>query len=380
VVTAIKSGLEEDGLGDLVQEIRIPDGDGGGDGRGPRKVKRRKAFAKTEIYLPRVLRVDGSEVRTLDYEQDILFALDWAGLDPAALVARIPDNFASPEQQMRRIRLADSGEERFVTEVADDNGERLTFDPAYAVRMVADIAPNAWIARELVGGLIAGLNARGFTEERLGELNGLLVQDLRTRLDGERDRMAEAHSRAEVAVGRIQFRLRTDWHNWRMPKETLTHAGKGAEQVVGADGAPLQRSLFSPVYKHDLNQQEREVAVYLDAEKSLDWWHRNVVRREYAVQGWRRERIYPDFIFAVLPGAYDAGKRIVVLEMKGEHLKGNADTEYKQAVLRLMSEAFEIDQTQRVGELELVNPDGTKVQCDLVLMTEWTTRLPKLLG
>lgn len=60
VVDAIKRGLEEDGLSDLVQEIRIPDPTG--DGRGPRKVKRRKAFAKTEIYLPRVLRVEGGEV------------------------------------------------------------------------------------------------------------------------------------------------------------------------------------------------------------------------------------------------------------------------------------------------------------------------------
>jgi type III restriction enzyme len=376
VVTAIKSGLEKDGLGDLVQEIRIPDGDGG-DGRGPRKVQRRTAFAKTEIYLPRVLRVEGAEVRALDYEQDILFALDWAGLDPASLVAKIPDNTTSPERQMRRIRLADSGEERFVTEVGDDTGERLTFDPTYAVRMVSDIVPNAWIAREIVGGLMAGLKSRGFSDERLGVLNGLLVQELRTWLDGERDRMAEAHFRAEVAAGRVQFRLRTDRHNWRVPKETLTHAAKGAEQLVGAGGEPLQRSLFSPVYKEDLNQQEREVAVYLDAEKSLDWWHRNVARREYAVQGWRRERIYPDFVFAVLPdGARDADKRIVVLEMKGEHLKGNPDTEYKQAVLRLMTEACEIDQTQRVGEMDLVNPDGTKVQCDLVLMTEWKTRLP----
>jgi hypothetical protein len=39
-----------------------------------------------------------------------------------------------------------------------------------------------------------------------------------------------------------------------------------------------------------------------------------------------------------------SGKRIAVLEMKGERLGDNADTEYKQAVLRLMTEAFEIEQ------------------------------------
>ncbi len=378
VVAAIKRGLEEDGLADLVQEIRIPDPDGDGGGKGPRAVQRRDAFAKTEIYLPWVLRVDQGEIRPLDYEQDILFALDWSGLNPTALVAKIPENFASTERQMRRICLSDSGDERFVTEVRGETGERLAFDPAYAVRMVSDIVPNAWVAREIVGRLLDGLKARGFTEERLGELHGLVVEELRKWLSGERDRMAEARFRSEVAAGRIQFRLRTDRHKWRMPADSLTYQPQGAEQLAGSDSGPLQRSLFSPIYKGDLNQQEREIAVYLDAEKSLRWWHRNVARNQYALQGWRRERIYPDFIFAVLPGdTYSTGERLVVLEMKGEHLQGNPDTEYKQAVLRLMTETFQIDHTQRVGEMELVSPDGPRVQCDLVLMSEWPTRLPE---
>jgi type III restriction enzyme len=46
-------------------------------------------------------------------------------------------------------------------------------------------------------------------------------------------------------------------------------------------------------------------------------------------------------------------------------------------VLDLMTEAFQIDQTQRVGELSIVNPDGSTVECDLVLMSEWKTKLPE---
>jgi type III restriction enzyme len=71
--------------------------------------------------------VDQGEVRELDYEQDILFAVDWSVLDPAPLVAKIPDNLASAERQMRRIRLADSGKERFVTEVTEVTGYRTNF-------------------------------------------------------------------------------------------------------------------------------------------------------------------------------------------------------------------------------------------------------------
>jgi type III restriction enzyme len=98
------------------------------------------------------------------------------------------------------------------------------------------------------------------------------------------------------------------------------------------------------------------------------------------VQGWRRERIYPDFLFAVLPPAKaHLGNRVVVLELKGEHLSGNPDTEYKTAVLQLMTEAFQANHVHRVGELELVGGDGTRVECDLVLATEWQARLAEKL-
>jgi type III restriction enzyme len=165
-----------------------------------------------------------------------------------------------------------------------------------------------------------------------------------------------------------------------MPNESPTYAPEGAEQLVGSDGGPLRRSLFAPVYRSELNDLERQVAVYLDAERSLDWWHRNVARHQYALQGWRRERIYPDFLFAVLPPAKaHTGNRVVVLELKGEHLSGNPDTEYKKAVLQLMTETFQADQVDRIGELELVGGDGTRVECDLVLATEWRARLAERL-
>ena len=107
VVTAIKSGLEEDGLGDLVKEIHQSDSS---KTKGSRKVKRRENFFKTEIFLPLVLRVETDSVRQLDYEQDILFDLDWSGLDVSPLVALIPNTMQSAETQMRRIRLADIGD------------------------------------------------------------------------------------------------------------------------------------------------------------------------------------------------------------------------------------------------------------------------------
>lgn len=66
----------------------------------------------------------------------------------------------------------------------------------------------------------------------------------------------------------------------------------------------------------------------------------------------------------------------MALETKGDKLAGNLDTTYKQAVLQLMSEHYAIEDAPRVGELDLIDTSGIVVQCELVLMTDWKTRLP----
>ena len=237
---------------------------------------------------------------------------------------------------------------------------------------------NAWWAREIVGQVVVGLKLSGFGDDKLGESSGLIVETLRAWLGKQRDTQAEKLFRAEVAAGRIQFRLRTDGWNWHMPFKSQTLEPVGAEQLLSENGEALGKSLFAPIYRGDFSSNdESDIAVYLDSEQTLDWWHRNVAKSQFALQGWRKEKIYPDFIFAVRQS--DTARRLVALEMKGQHLAGNEDTTYKQAVLQLMTEAYRTEQIPHVGELELVVEDGTSVKCDLVLMTEWRYKLPELI-
>lgn len=374
VVDAIRKGLEEDGLGDLVKEIKV-DATGSGNGRGPRAVKRRPAFAKTAIFLPKVLRVTDEGVRDLDYEQDVLFELDWSHVDLDPLLHgehAIPLGGQPADNQLRRITITDVPDNWIADTPVGPVTEALQFDPVYAVRMVADIVPNPWVARDIVQELLDGLRANGFDDTKLGSVAGLIVTELRRYLDERRDAMAEVRFRAEVAAGRIQFRLRTDTHNWKMPDTTITYEPDGAPQLVGRNGGALERSLFSPIYRGDFSDgEERDVAVYLDEQRALHWWHRNVARQSYSVQGWRRDKVYPDLVFAVQRSG--KGDRVVALEMKGEHLAGNDKTEYVQKLLRLLSESYAFE---RVGGLELVANDGTEMAADLVLMDDWKTRIP----
>ena len=371
VVATIKKGLEGDGLGDLVLKVA----DRGQDGPPPgtaRRINRRKDFASTQIYLPRVLRIEGAVARPLDYETDILAAIDWRGFDATAIADTIPENAQPVANQLQRISLTET-KEHFAQQTVSVLADGIVFDPSYAVRNISDIVPNPFVGRDIVESLLARLRARGFDADRIGQLGNLIIEELRKGLDKERASRAETLFREQVANGAIQFRLRLDGRNWKMPLAIETSEPEGARTLAGKDGGQLEKSLFSPVYENELNKDERAVAVHLDAEPVLDWWHRNAARAHYGLQGWRRAMIYPDFIFAVKREG--AGARITVLETKGDQLD-NLDTAYKRDVLDVLSENFAWDTTAPAGTLELVQDNGETVECTLILISEWQTKLP----
>ena len=371
VVKAVKEGLERDGLGDLVVEV-VQD-DAVSPGAGTHKVSRRPAFASTKIFLPKVMIIENEAARELDYETDVLSRIDWRDFNPEDIAARIPENVQTAGNQLQRIRLAEDGEEIFVGEMVSDSDEVLTFDPTYVVRMILDIVPNPFVGREIVGKLLAILRSRGFDDSKLGKLTGLITEELRKGLDDVQNMQAEALFRSEVQAGRFQFRLRLDGRDWQMPFAINTTEPINAPQLVGRTGAALEKSLFSPVYSNELNSDERDVAVYLDGEEALTWWHRNVARTQYGIQGWKKAKIYPDFIFAVQMDG--AASRIIVLETKGDQLD-NLDTAYKRDVMTFLSDNFSWEDGIPAGELELVKKNGDVVQCALILMSEWKTKLP----
>ena len=107
---------------------------------------------------------------------------------------------------------------------------------------------------------------------------------------------------------------------------------------------------------------------------ALRWWHRNVAKgANYSIQGWKKGKVYPDFIFAHERTA--KADRILVWEMKGDQLEGNLDTEYKRKLLAAVSAHFKAEDGVKAGTLELVGQGGESVLCELVLMSGWRTEL-----
>lgn len=95
----------------------------------------------------------------------------------------------------------------------------------------------------------------------------------------------------------------------------------------------------------------------------------------FSVQGWRKNRIRPDFIAAkrseTNPEDYNA---IYVLETKGDQLAGNLDTHYKQQVFALCNELG-----KKIAWMDLGREfPHRQVQFQVVMEDEWERVIQEL--
>lgn len=79
------------------------------------------------------------------------------------------------------------------------------------------------------------------------------------------------------------------------------------------------------------------------------WWFRNRVGPEhFAVQGYKRAKMFPDYVVQQNANGRKY-HRVLVIESKGAHLEGNPDTTYKRNVARYFSEAGKRVSWQKLG-------------------------------
>jgi type III restriction enzyme len=372
-VAAIKRGLENDGLGDLARDVHLSGADTKATGAA-RPLPRREGFKALRIALPRVLALEpGGTVREHDAETDLFPLVDWTAFDVAALADRLPKDARPPDMQFMRMAAGERGVETLSATVLANTA---MFDAAYAVRSIADLVPNSFAAWDIVAALVGGLRARGWNDDLIGRLSAFIITELRTDLTKERDRQAAALFSAGLDAGTIRFGLRGGDDDWVAPSQLWTTIPDGSPQVTASNGGPLERSLFLPVYAAELNDAEKKFAVYLDRDDAVRWWHRNAsTPKNYALRGWRRGNVYPDFLFAALQdGQRD---RIVVIETKGEQLAGNHDTDYKRALLSLLTEKF--DPTPPTSGAMGMADDPFDFGAAVVLFGEIDARLPAII-
>jgi len=366
VVERIRKALEAEGMGDLTANVK---GDDPMEDLHRLVLKRRPAFAGWRIFLPRVTWNDGATRRELVYESDVLAGLDWSRLDPARLAQAWAPSL-SPNESEHVVVDLDVLQGVGVRQIEQANVQAAVIDRARIVRALIDIAPNPWMVWRWVSAVLARLAERGMTEEQIARSSASLIERLRIDIEAQRDHLAQAHFDALVAAKRIGFSLRADATDYEIPSEQVIEAAGATVALLQPDKRPVEKSLLEPALRlPDINDFEAEFAGYLDSRAALQWWHRNVAKAQYGLQGWRRNKVYPDFVFGSVLA--DGRKRVVLLETKGAHLGGSVDSAYKLALLKKLTALFANGSSGPVGGLVLENTDGPTIECDLLLDQDW---------
>ncbi|MDW3137924.1 DEAD/DEAH box helicase [Vibrio sp. 1288] len=378
-VESVKKGLEEEGMGDLTDFVN---GSNEGDSTSPNKVRvesiaLRDSFKQDvkSVYLPRVLHRDHSEAegyRLFDYEQDILGELDW-------------DEFTFSKAES--IVLQDETMHRTVARVEFEKApDLLSFDTyehtdsgidePFLVRQLMDVIPNPWQCMRILSDTLATLRARKVSEEQLyvGRLD--LLKEMKKDLQHQVAQASELLFKNKLSEGQIALTLvepKESELNWTVQKDMDVRLQDGDQVLRRRNGEDIQKSLYERVYKRGLNNLEIPVAQHLDKSDSVHWWHRvDVSRKEYSLQGWQKQKVYPDLLVC-LRNQKTGDLSFTLLETKGEHLKGNDDTEYKRKLFELFSQ--HASDSINSGKLSLGLASGLSFQ--MLLETDWEQGLLK---
>ena len=213
--------------------------------------------------------------------------------------------------------------------------------------------------------------------ERVAANYMFVLERLRQHLQEQRDNLSRRVFAELLDAGTLRFIVVADDLRFnRLPRKIKTAKGKQANRE---DGGQYLLNLFERTNEDELNGLENKVATYLDQQERLFFWYRNRARKDYYVQGWKRGRIYADFIVTLRPDEPDAGDafhRVFVVETKGLHLKEAEDTRYKRSVFDICSR-----HAMRKDWAEFVPAMRDKiVRFEIVDEGEWEQRLNAMLA
>lgn len=332
-VEQVKRGLEQEGLTGLDDDVWSAS-----ETFKEVLVQRREPFRGRDIYLPRVLHEDGGGWCELDYERHILPLIDWGSIKAHDPQYSLPD---SAKRETASVDLGDMQPVHY-----GYGSEVLHIDKtvklSYFTRRLADVVPNPWHAAHIVEELLRKLYEAGRSEEEAFDRRSYLAFALREHVTKEVEKLAECVFRHKLITQEIRFDLEAG-DNYRMCERYAIPIAED-DTTLQRYGKPIQLSLFDSVYdRHFDSTLERNFAFFLDEQKALTWWHRIAAgqKRGYYLRGWKRERIYPDFVALASKKTYE-DPHLLVFETKGEHLRGNPDTEYKRRVLKALQGAFNV--------------------------------------
>ncbi len=212
-----------------------------------------------------------------------------------------------------------------------------------------DIDREGELVRDAAGKLSLVYHFKDFTEDDLlswfrakVQRGFIAIEEMNSYLKKVIDKLIARHSLSELSSHHYQIKesierkidgivdkLTAEKFGELVKKQLLTSSG---ERLVFGDSISLLNVSPDNFGKHlyekaaKMNQEELDLAGKLDTLENVYWWFRNPEMSGFYIQGWKKQKFYPDFIVKTKNGNY------IVLEYKGEHLVGSEDSDYKEAV------------------------------------------------
>lgn len=371
VVEGIKKGLQEEGMDDLIDQIKTEDSD-------LKKVtaKRRKPFTDLKIFLPKVLHKDGKSWRQLIYGEDILKDIDFSKISYSKKQEFTPDNFNSLEEDHIKLDMdySEGGLELSTIETRKEK-QTLEMDYAFMVKRLSNYIPNPWQASRILDEAITSLKKRNVSGEQIYLNRNYLLSSIENDIQKQIEERSEKLFKKKLSNGDICFKIfknKIDDIKWVMGDKIDFVVSKDDKVLRKRDDSDFQLVLFDKTYQKHYNELEKKVAWYLDEQEAVKWWHRMVSKQDYHVQGWQKKKVYPDFLAFVSHGNLKQS-RLSVLETKGDHLKGNDDTAYKKELFKVLEKR--INHSVDVGSMETASEDEEKMVFRILIEKTWETEI-----
>ncbi len=332
ILEQVSEGFKKEGLEDLISKVKVKSNTNVNE---TKPVKIKKAFSEKyspAFYLPMWLIIDTKEnKRKFSYDLDIKTYFDF-------------EQFAITEEFILKIEssLSDENKERKSFIVTLDTKSKAqhkedfhlaenisALSMSYITRRFTEIIDNPFLARTLAIKYLKQFEDK-IGKEKLIAHFGFIVSEIVSILNEERIKQEENIFLKHIDEKRLVLAVSDNEKIGCSIPETDT---------ISINPVPhtYKYYLYDDVELTSMNSLEKSVGDILDRQEKILWWFRNKVSKGwYAIQGWQKYKIRPDFIAA--KKKEDGSLELVyVLESKGEMLVGNADTTYKDKVMQTMN-------------------------------------------
>jgi type III restriction enzyme len=353
ILKEVKKALESEGYeGDSASVVNSSDPKSGSPARRQATIRKefkgiyRKPF-EGKIYLPRFCVKVQEDYESLDYYRHLLSQVDVSKFGYSAIDWDFADALETAANDVFfRMTLGQTDLEK----VKEQRSVSLENDSQVKAWLVANMPFDYYGHQQLKEIVHRSLDRLLEINQDLAENLGLVKFPILEKVAGlvqrYTDEQTEAAFKTLFSEDRLCFYLECIQCRFEIPEIVEIRTVK---RLVDPSNEPTRKSLFDFV-PNDLNEYEKSVALFLDNRPEVLWWYRNLVGpSNFSIQGYRRNRIYPDFIVQ----ERDESKpvpRVLVVESKGKHLESNPDTNYKRSVAEYFEKLGRSVSWQELGE------------------------------